>query len=135
MSRLPSDGRTLLIAIAALALMLLPALACGSATQLNHTAAIPEDYYTAEMVDQAIVAPVQATARPGPTPDAMFFENYGVNPFIDTEDDNLSTFAMDVDTGSYTRGAPLYRRWVPAAQGCCACRGIRELFQLRLCTS
>jgi Ca-activated chloride channel family protein len=32
----------------------------------------------------------------------MFFENYGVNPFIDTEDDTLSTFALDVDTGSYT---------------------------------
>jgi Ca-activated chloride channel family protein len=31
-----------------------------------------------------------------------FFRSYGVNPFIDTEDDNLSTFAMDVDTGSYT---------------------------------
>src|SRR5687767_4478394 len=32
----------------------------------------------------------------------MFFQNYGVNPSIDTEDDNLSTFALDVDTGSYT---------------------------------
>jgi Ca-activated chloride channel family protein len=31
-----------------------------------------------------------------------FFEDYGVNPSIDTEDDNLSTFALDVDTGSYT---------------------------------
>ena len=34
--------------------------------------------------------------------DATFFQNYGVNPFIDTEDDHLSTFAMDVDTASYT---------------------------------
>ncbi len=34
--------------------------------------------------------------------DAQFFQNYGVNPFIDAEDDNLSTFATDVDTGSYT---------------------------------
>jgi Ca-activated chloride channel family protein len=34
--------------------------------------------------------------------DTTFFENYGVNPTIDTEDDNLSTFALDVDTGSYT---------------------------------
>lgn len=33
---------------------------------------------------------------------AMFFKNYGVNPFIDTDDDHLSTFAIDVDTGSYT---------------------------------
>ena len=34
--------------------------------------------------------------------DAMFFESYGVNPFIDTDDDHLSTFAVDVDTASYT---------------------------------
>jgi hypothetical protein len=32
----------------------------------------------------------------------VFFENYGVNPRIDTEDDHLSTFAVDVDTASYT---------------------------------
>jgi len=38
----------------------------------------------------------------------VFFENYGVNPFIDTEDDPLSTFALDVDTGSYT----MARRYV-----------------------
>lgn len=34
--------------------------------------------------------------------DANFFKHYGVNPFIDTEDDHFSTFAMDVDTGSYS---------------------------------
>ena len=34
--------------------------------------------------------------------DQTFFQHYGVNPFIDTEDDNLSTFAIDVDTASYT---------------------------------
>ncbi len=33
--------------------------------------------------------------------DLTFFQNYGVNPFIDTEDDRFSTFAMDVDTASY----------------------------------
>jgi Ca-activated chloride channel family protein len=32
----------------------------------------------------------------------VFFRDYGVNPFIDTEDDRLSTFGLDVDTGSYT---------------------------------
>jgi Ca-activated chloride channel family protein len=43
------------------------------------------------------------TTPPNAEPyDAMFFKNYGVNPFIDTEDDHLSTFATDVDTGSYT---------------------------------
>jgi Ca-activated chloride channel family protein len=35
-------------------------------------------------------------------PTDTFFQDYGVNPFIDTEDDNLSTFGLDVDTGSYT---------------------------------
>ena len=34
--------------------------------------------------------------------DLTFFRHYGLNPFIDTEDDHLSTFAMDVDTASYT---------------------------------
>ena len=37
-----------------------------------------------------------------PTPDAMQFDNPGTNPFLDTADDHLSTFAMDVDTASYT---------------------------------
>ncbi len=42
-------------------------------------------------------------ANPNAEPYAgMFFENHGVNPFIDTEDDHLSTFAIDIDTGSYT---------------------------------
>lgn len=34
--------------------------------------------------------------------DSMFFKNYGVNPFITTDEDALSTFAVDVDAGSYT---------------------------------
>jgi Ca-activated chloride channel family protein len=35
--------------------------------------------------------------------DAMFFKNYGVNPFIDVDPKrHYSTFAVDVDTGAYT---------------------------------
>jgi Ca-activated chloride channel homolog len=34
--------------------------------------------------------------------DSMYFEHYGVNPFIATEEDSLSTFAADVDAASYT---------------------------------
>ena len=34
--------------------------------------------------------------------DAMFFKNYGVNPFVDADDTRFSTFAVDVDTASYT---------------------------------
>jgi len=31
-----------------------------------------------------------------------FFKHYGVNPFVDTEDDHFSTFAIDVDDASYS---------------------------------
>ena len=31
----------------------------------------------------------------------VFFKGHGVNPFIDTEDDNKSTFGMDADSASY----------------------------------
>jgi Ca-activated chloride channel family protein len=47
----------------------------------------------------------QATqAAPGtiPTPVDNFFQDYGVNPFEDALEDHLSTFALDVDTASYT---------------------------------
>jgi Ca-activated chloride channel family protein len=78
-----------------------------------------------EVVAERSVEPVIAEeavsmAEPAPAPGApltppndqpyadMFFEDFGVNPFIDTEDDHLSTFALDVDTGSYT----IARRYV-----------------------
>ena len=32
----------------------------------------------------------------------VFFKDYGTNQFIDTRDDHLSTFGMDVDTASYS---------------------------------
>ena len=32
----------------------------------------------------------------------MYFKSSGANPFLDTEDEHLSTFAMDVDTASYS---------------------------------
>ena len=119
MSRRSSERRATLIVLAALALFLLPALACSSAAQVSQNATLSRfDRNLARETDGEVgaAAPMamvdsaeesvsirpQATAQPGATPDAMFFENYGVNPFIDTEDDNLSTFAMDVDTGSYT---------------------------------
>ncbi|HEY4688000.1 MAG TPA: von Willebrand factor type A domain-containing protein [Anaerolineae bacterium] len=39
-------------------------------------------------------------ATPWPEPPR---DDYGVNPFMDTREDHLSTFAMDVDTASYTK--------------------------------
>ncbi|MDX1645397.1 MAG: von Willebrand factor type A domain-containing protein, partial [Thermoanaerobaculia bacterium] len=51
---------------------------------------------------QAVPPSTGGTAEPNDQPYGdMFFESYGVNPFVDTEDDNLSTFGLDVDTGSY----------------------------------
>lgn len=41
------------------------------------------------------------TVVPTPPTDNTF-QNYGVNPFIDPREDPLSTFALDVDTASYT---------------------------------
>jgi hypothetical protein len=46
-------------------------------------------------------------AHPTLLPD-NFFDTYGVNPFISTAIDHLSTFALDVDTGAYT----IARRYV-----------------------
>ncbi len=100
------------------------AIACGKAVTTEApskpTAAATQGKAAAatEMLVETVVesvmvgaAPVELEAEPPPPAlappndeafDAMFFENYGVNPFIDTEDDHLSTFALDVDTGSYT---------------------------------
>ncbi len=33
---------------------------------------------------------------------AMFFRDYGINPFVETRHDNQSTFAVDVDDASFT---------------------------------
>jgi len=48
------------------------------------------------------IAPNSQMPQANREPYDMFFQDYGVNPLIDTEDDHLSTFALDVDTGSYT---------------------------------
>ncbi|HXQ36088.1 MAG TPA: von Willebrand factor type A domain-containing protein, partial [Anaerolineales bacterium] len=46
--------------------------------------------------------PNSGIPQPTREPYDMFFQDYGVNPSIHTDDDHLSTFALDVDTGSYT---------------------------------
>jgi Ca-activated chloride channel family protein len=52
--------------------------------------------------DESVSNPNHPIPPSNREPYDMFFEDYGVNPSIDTEDDHLSTFALDVDTGSYT---------------------------------
>ncbi len=56
-----------------------------------------------------VVPTTGGTRLPNDEPyDSMFFRNYGVNPFIATDEDPLSTFAVDVDAASYT----VMRRYV-----------------------
>ena len=100
--------------------------ACGGAPAATQAPPEPTYNYSPEESDYAateaplVEAPAEEAPASGEFPDQslsnpnpqlpptnrepydMFFEDYGVNPSIDTEDDNLSTFALDVDTGSYT---------------------------------
>ncbi len=46
--------------------------------------------------------------RPQDRPRDVNFDDYGVNPRVDTREEAMSTFAVDVDTGAYT----LMRAWV-----------------------
>ena len=44
----------------------------------------------------------------------QYFEDYGVNPFVDADEDPLSTFALDGDTASYAVGRRYLRDgWLP----------------------
>src|SRR5262245_39526569 len=98
-------------------LVLLALSACGSAATEAPSERNDEPYgaYAPTEAPAATEAPLfdsssvplpsvsQSTSpQSGGDPNDMFFEDYGVNPLIDTEDDSLSTFALDVDTGSYT---------------------------------
>ncbi|MFN3197990.1 MAG: vWA domain-containing protein [Bradymonadia bacterium] len=46
--------------------------------------------------------PPQETPPSGDPQSGEQYEHYGHNPFVDAEEDNLATFAIDVDTASYT---------------------------------
>ena len=68
-----------------------------------------EELSSGEAEDESYPRPIPTQSAPNDDPyGATFFENYGVNPMIDTEDDHFSTFAVDVDSGSYT----IARRWL-----------------------
>jgi Ca-activated chloride channel family protein len=111
--------RIVLIACVAIAVLL--AGCCPMAAPEAEAVVITQISYgeqvevTREVAKESVAAeePIQPSTG-GETPpndepyDAVFYKNYGVNPFIDTEDDHLSTFAIDVDTGSYS----IMRRYV-----------------------
>ncbi len=53
--------------------------------------------------DRALaVAPDNPYGEPEPEPEPDVFNGYGYRNFVDTQVDPLSTFALDVDTGSYS---------------------------------
>ncbi len=53
-------------------------------------------------------APTETEAEQAAREQDNFFQEYGVRNFVETARDALSTFALDVDTGSYT----IARRWL-----------------------
>ena len=80
---------------------------------------VPAEADTDDVADGADVAEESDAAAPNtglfaeaePDPDRLednTFTDHGVRPFVDTRDDNHSTFALDVDTGSYV----ITRRWL-----------------------
>lgn len=62
----------------------------------------------ADTVDEGLFAGRQATDAVEPEvvepPRDNRFADYGIRDFVDADDDPLSTFALDVDTGSYSVG-------------------------------
>lgn len=78
------------------------------------TSAATDAYAYSEAVEST-VAPHGRSALelpPEDPPTDVFATDYGTNPFVATQDDSRSTFALDVDTGSYT----LARQWIEAGE-------------------
>src|SRR5581483_10639213 len=70
-------------------------VACGSAERVGAMAPrdqMPAPYYPG-------IGTATAPAEPRGTES---YEGYGINPSVDPNKDRLSTFAVDVDTASYT---------------------------------
>ena len=94
----------------------------GAASEDVIEAAVPDDMADEEMSDDAssglsssggrAQSESSQSAEPEPEPyepnqrrrraEPDNFVDYGINPFVDTADDPFSTFALDVDTASYT---------------------------------
>ncbi|MGI9624243.1 MAG: YfbK domain-containing protein [Acidimicrobiales bacterium] len=75
--------------------------ALGEADLGGRAAAAPEAE-TAMATSGGLFAQDSTSPEPVPPPLDDHFRNYGVRDFVDTDDDPISTFALDVDTGAYT---------------------------------
>jgi Ca-activated chloride channel family protein len=89
-----------LVTLIAIGLFIAPACAF---TQYSASQSAPgaAPAYEAAAVESYAAAPNYGLSD---EPADMFFEYYGVRGFVDAAKDNLSTFSVDVDTGSYTVG-------------------------------
>lgn len=70
----------------------------GSDSRVNFNTASREPIPSSQL---QTLTPRADTARPA-YPPSVTAKSVGANPFVDTEDDPLSTFALEHDTGSYT---------------------------------
>lgn len=135
---LPSRSRSLRssptrLALALLAVLALLAAACGGDDDSNDAGsgdstsdaerdfvdggtddggdsgpASPTDF-DGDMSDDAEAGFFDPSDDPDPSRlEGNEFRDYGIRPFVDADDDNRSTFALDVDTGAYT----VTRRWL-----------------------
>lgn len=66
------------------------------------TRAVSVEKVVTQIVEAAPASQPTAVPESIPTPADNYFQDYGVNPFIETSRDHLSTFAIDVDTASYS---------------------------------
>lgn len=84
--------------LTALALMLLP-VACGGG-RWTGGAAKSAEYQTAAYAPTPAGMPAEPAASPEKSTEK--YTDYGVTPFVDAAQDKLSTFAIDVDTASWS---------------------------------
>ena len=70
----------------------------GAAAESSANYASPAPTQAAYAQQPAPVPPIGAV----PTPVDNYFQDYGLNPYEDPREDHLSTFALDVDTASYS---------------------------------
>src|SRR5262245_62436138 len=92
----PQGGCAMRKRLLSLAAVVLVVSACGSASSSYGTGPV-------QPPDAHHYPPTEAPRWPMPSPyDGVTFQDPGTNPVTDTDEDKVSTFAMDVDTASYT---------------------------------
>ena len=88
----------------------------AEATASTEASAAFDQGSSQSLITDATVAPGFANRgfEPGDedAPTDVFAVDYGTNPFVETLSDPESTFALDVDTGSYT----VARQWIESGE-------------------